>query len=40
MSISSNIVFKIHLTQSEAVVMILKRQLISFFAVLIFQIKD
>ena len=38
---SSNIVFKkIHLTQSAAVVMILKRHLISFFNVLILEMKD
>ena len=34
------LVFKIHLTLSVAVVMILKPQLISFFTVLIFQMKD
>ena len=35
-----NIVLKIHLTQSAAVVIILKRQFISFFTVLIFHMKD
>ena len=39
-SISSNIVFKILLTQSTAVVMILKRRFISFFTDIIFQMKD
>ena len=37
---SSNIVFKILLTQSAAVVMILKRRFISFFTDIIFQMKD